>query len=127
MGIKLTAIQTKPDRIQRWYWEIIASINNPLFVEGREFLLKNEIPIENTLSECELIQTTVYEFDDEDVYNEMVKLWRPEGVEKTDREIWEEKFGITTSFTIEEYDKDTRMLEREKSVKADENIPWDRF
>jgi hypothetical protein len=127
MGIKLTAIQTKPHRIQRWYWEIIASINNPLFVEGREFLLKNEIPIENTLSECELIQTTVYEFDNEDVYNEMVKLWRPEGVEKTDREIWEEKFGITTSFTIEEYDKDTRMLEREKSVKVDENIPWDRF
>lgn len=123
MGKRITAIQTRPDKRQRWYWEIISSVNNDLFVKGREYLLKHEIPIENTLSDCELILTTVYEFDDEEVYAEMVKIWRPEGVEKTDREIWEEKFGITTSFTIEEYDEDSRMLNK----KVDENIPWDRF
>ena len=123
MGKRITAIQARPDKRQRWYWEIISSVNNDLFVKGREYLLKHEIPIENTLSDCELFLTTVYELDDEEIYAGMVKLWRPEGVEKTDREIWEEKFGITTSFTIEEYDEDSRMLNR----KVDENITWDRF
>jgi len=123
MGIQLTAIQTKSDTRQSWYWENISSINDALFVEGREYLLKHKIPTLNTLSDCGLFLTTVYEFDDEEIYAGMVKFWRPEGVEKTDREIWEEKFGITTSFTIEEYDKDSRMLNK----KVDENIPWDRF
>ncbi len=106
MNTKLTAIQTRPDKSQRWYWQTISSVNDPLFVDGKEYLIKNKISTENTLSDCELFITTVYEFDNEEVYAGMVKIWRPEGVEKTDREIWEERFGITTSFTIEEYDED---------------------
>lgn len=106
MNTKLTAIQTRLDKSQRWYWQTISSVNDPLFVEGKEYLIKNKIPTKNTLSDCELFITTVYEFDDEEVYAGMVKIWRPEGVEKTDREIWEEKVGVITTFTVEKYYKD---------------------